>query len=138
MDRGLRYNEHAGPSRRSRRDPQGRPDSGRRPGLRGTSPKPDHPGGLVLITLLIVGDHSDRGPSRRSRRDPQGRPDSGRRPGLRGTSPKPDHPGELVLITLLIVDDHPVVRDGLAALIDTVDNVVVVAQADTAEGAIGA
>ena len=42
------------------------------------------------------------------------------------------------MITLLIVDDHPVVRDGLAALIDTVDNVVVVAQADTAEGAIRA
>jgi DNA-binding NarL/FixJ family response regulator len=50
----------------------------------------------------------------------------------------PDHPGEFVLITLLIVDDHPVVRDGLAALIDTVDNVVVVAQADTAERAIRA
>jgi DNA-binding NarL/FixJ family response regulator len=42
------------------------------------------------------------------------------------------------VITLLIVDDHPVVRDGLAALIDTVDNVIVVAQADTAERAIRA
>jgi DNA-binding NarL/FixJ family response regulator len=42
------------------------------------------------------------------------------------------------VITLLIVDDHPVVRDGLAALIDTVDNVAVVAQADTAEHAIRA
>jgi DNA-binding NarL/FixJ family response regulator len=50
----------------------------------------------------------------------------------------PDDPGGLVVITLLIVDDHPVVRDGLTALIDTVDNVVVVAQADTAEGAIRA
>jgi DNA-binding NarL/FixJ family response regulator len=42
------------------------------------------------------------------------------------------------VITLLIVDDHPVVRDGLAALMDTVDNVTVVAQADTAERAIQA
>ena len=42
------------------------------------------------------------------------------------------------MITLLIVDDHPVVRDGLAALIDTVDNVAVVAQADTADRAIRA
>ena len=42
------------------------------------------------------------------------------------------------MITLLIVDDHPVVRDGLTALIDTVDNVTVVAQADTAERAISA
>ena len=50
----------------------------------------------------------------------------------------PDHPGGLGVITLLIVDDHPVVRDGLAALIDTVDNVIVVAQADTAERAIRA
>jgi DNA-binding NarL/FixJ family response regulator len=50
----------------------------------------------------------------------------------------PRHPGELVVITLLIVDDHPVVRDGLVALIDTVDDVVVVAQADTAERAIRA
>jgi DNA-binding NarL/FixJ family response regulator len=50
----------------------------------------------------------------------------------------PGHPGELDVITLLIVDDHPVVRDGLAALIDTVGNVAVVAQADTAERAIRA
>lgn len=42
------------------------------------------------------------------------------------------------MITLLIVDDHPVVRDGLTTLIDTVDNVAVVAQADTAERAIRA
>jgi DNA-binding NarL/FixJ family response regulator len=40
------------------------------------------------------------------------------------------------VITLLIVDDHPVVRDGLSALIETVDNVTVVAQADSAEAAI--
>jgi DNA-binding NarL/FixJ family response regulator len=42
------------------------------------------------------------------------------------------------VITLLIVDDHPVLRDGLAALIDTVPNVAVVAQADTAERAVRA
>jgi DNA-binding NarL/FixJ family response regulator len=42
------------------------------------------------------------------------------------------------MITLLIVDDHPVVRDGLTALIDTVDNIAVVAQADTADRAIRA
>src|SRR6204780_1639599 len=80
----------------------------------------------------------DRGLRYNEHAGPEGPAGSGRRPGLRGTSPKPDHPGELVLITLLIVDDHPVVRDGLAALIDTVDNVVVVAQADTAERAIQA
>jgi DNA-binding NarL/FixJ family response regulator len=42
------------------------------------------------------------------------------------------------VITLLIVDDHPVLRDGLAALIGTVDNMTVVAQADTAEHAVEA
>jgi DNA-binding NarL/FixJ family response regulator len=42
------------------------------------------------------------------------------------------------LIRLLVVDDHPVVRDGLAALIDTVEGMVVVGQADTADNAIEA
>ena len=53
-------------------------------------------------------------------------------------SPVQIRPSGLVVITLLIVDDHPVVRDGLAALIDTVDNLTVVAQAETAEQAIQA
>jgi DNA-binding NarL/FixJ family response regulator len=42
------------------------------------------------------------------------------------------------MITLLIVDDHPVVRDGLAALIETVENMIVVAQAGSAESALEA
>lgn len=42
------------------------------------------------------------------------------------------------MITLLVVDDHPVVRDGLAALIETVENMTIVAQADTAERAVRA
>jgi DNA-binding NarL/FixJ family response regulator len=42
------------------------------------------------------------------------------------------------VITLLVVDDHPVVRDGLAALIETVENMTIVAQADTAERAVRA
>ena len=42
------------------------------------------------------------------------------------------------MIRLLIVDDHPVVRDGLAALIDTVEGMTVVGQADTTDSAIEA
>jgi DNA-binding NarL/FixJ family response regulator len=41
-----------------------------------------------------------------------------------------------VALRLLLVDDHPVVRRGLAALLDTVEGLVVVGQAGDGEGAV--
>ena len=40
------------------------------------------------------------------------------------------------MITLIVVDDHPVVRDGLAALISSVDNLRLVATSDSGRGAV--
>jgi DNA-binding NarL/FixJ family response regulator len=42
------------------------------------------------------------------------------------------------VITLIVVDDHPVVRDGLAALIGTVDNLRLVASSDGGRAAVRA
>jgi DNA-binding NarL/FixJ family response regulator len=42
------------------------------------------------------------------------------------------------VITLIVVDDHPVVRDGLAALISSVDNLRLVATSDGGRAAVRA
>lgn len=49
---------------------------------------------------------------------------------------KKDIPSDIIKTKILVVDDHPIVRDGLALLIDCQADMVVVARAGTAAQAI--